>query len=51
MSMPMSCSQWRWFIRASDSSRTDTLPADALALIRQVQQETHLAYTETRYTE
>ena len=28
----------------------NTLPADALALIRRVQQETHLAYTETRYT-
>jgi RHS repeat-associated protein len=28
----------------------NTLPADALSLIRKVQQETHLAYTETRYT-
>ncbi|MBD1847611.1 toxin [Cyanobacteria bacterium FACHB-63] len=28
-----------------------TLPADSLALIRQVQRETHLAYTETRYTD
>ena len=28
----------------------DSLPADALALIHRVQQETHLAYTETRYT-
>jgi len=28
----------------------DTLQADALSLIRQVQRETHLAYTETRYT-
>jgi hypothetical protein len=29
----------------------NTLAADALALIRQVQQESHLAYSETRYTE
>jgi YD repeat-containing protein len=28
----------------------NTLPADTLALIHRVQQETHLAYTETRYT-
>jgi RHS repeat-associated protein len=29
----------------------DTLAADALTLIRQVQQERHLAYSETRYTD
>ncbi|MDZ4853662.1 MAG: SpvB/TcaC N-terminal domain-containing protein [Nitrospirota bacterium] len=28
----------------------NSLPVDALALIHRVQQETHLAYTETRYT-
>jgi RHS repeat-associated protein len=28
----------------------NTLPAEAIGLIRRVQQETHLAYTETRYT-
>ena len=28
----------------------NSLPADALALIHRVQQETHLAYTENRYT-
>lgn len=29
----------------------NTLPADAVALIRRVQREKHLAYTETRYTD
>ena len=52
--MPTSCNRLLSSIHASVSLRTASLPTGLprLSLIHQVQkEETHVAYTETRYTE